>query len=609
MNMMKKTAAPSSNLLFPSLLVLGLLCAGVNVVAQNDCTSAPPTGTCPSPASPILTWCAGNNAASACPGGTSWTGFHTSPPAAGSWTDQFEGLDAASIRKNATTFRPQADANGAVGPTDANGVGQYLEFAGDFVQAFDRSTGTGIFSSKANSGGAPQSITGLFYPGGASYCASASLDGIASYDRLDSVFVVGNLFNPGSKGAYYLCMGVSAASGSVPANNLQGSSGASHWNVYAYNITPAIPRNPAGGTYFPDYLRYGTWSDGFYVEWDLEDIPNKYNIVGFEVCKLDKTNMIAGLAAGAPQCYTYIPSYVTGVGGTDTSLIHTLLPADFEGENGVPSNTAGEYFLAQVNPNNPGTNDQCTTAPCTSDVLAFWTWTGFTTGAGPTLITLKQPYTPGCYDPAHPYNTVCVPEPYGGPIDSLGDRLLYRLAYRYITNGSSGTEYLAVGQTVEESSNTGRTGVRYYQFAASANPTVVLQGDIEDLTYHMFTSVPSVAMDKNGDLGVEFTVTGNTSHGSAENYDPSPYFITISASGKIGQPVAVLKDSGSSGQDETDGYWGEYVSVASDPNDDLTFWATNQYMNGTQSSECGSKSQAGCTWASRVYVCKKGSGC
>ncbi len=591
--------------------VLSLIASSCSLFSfgQNNCVSDPPTGTCPAASSPTLVWCAGNNVASTCPGGTTWIGFNTSTPAPGSWSSQFEGLDAATIREKSNTFRPQADANGAVGPTDSNGVGQYLEFAGDYIQAFDRKTGNGIFSSHPNSGALPQPITDIFYPGGSSYCASASLDGIANYDRIGGVFTIANIFNPGSKGYYYLCMGVSAASGSVPANNLQGSNGESHWNAYAYNITPALPRNPAGGTYFPDYLRFGNWSDGYYVAWDLEDIPNKYNIVGFEVCKLDKIGMIAGLAAGSPLCYTYIPSYVAGAGGTDNSLIHTLLPADFEGENAIPSNSAGEYFLAQVNPNNPGTNEQCTVAPCASNVLAFWTWTGFTSGAGPTLISLKQPYTPGCYDVHHPYNTVCVPQPWGGVIDSLGDRLLYRLAYRYITDGSNGTEYLAVGQTVQESSTTQRTGVRYYKIAATVNPTLALQGDIQDSTYHMFVSVPSVAMDKNGDLGVEFTVTGSRAHGSAAEYDPSPYMITVAASGKVSQPVAVLTNSGASGQDETDGYWGEYVSVASDPNDDLTFWATNEYMNGTQSGGCSSKSQAGCTWASRVYVCRKGSGC
>jgi hypothetical protein len=585
-------------------MLLGTLPAS----AQNDCSAVPPTGTCAAPP-PVQTWCAGNNPSSTCAGGTSWIGFSTSPPAAGSWSNQFEGLDAASLIHAGVKPRPQPDPNGAVGPTNSSGVGQYLEFSANYVQAFDRQTGNGIFSTKPGSGATPQPLVSAFAPGGSNYCGNASVDGIATYDRIDGVFVLGNIFNPGGVSTYYYCIGVSAPSGSVPANNLEGSNNRSHWNVYAYFLNPAIPHDSAGHLYFPDYQRFGTWSDGFYVAWDLEDATRNYDIVGFEVCKLDKANMIAGLSSNAPVCYTYIPSYVGGANGTDRSLIHTLLPADFEGSNPVPSNTAGEYFLAQINPSNPGANKQCTIAPCTSDQLAFWTWSGFTGGAGPTYITFPaSPFTPGCYNLNHPYDTVCVQEPYGGLIDGLGDRLNYRLAYRYLTAGNTG-EYLAVAQTVQENAATQRTGVRYYLIAAGSSPSIAGLGDVQDTKYHLFASMPSVAMDSNGDVGITFTVTGNTKRGSALSYDPSPFFITVSPNGKLDTPIPILSNSGASGQDETDDFWGEYVSVSSDPNDDLTFWAVDEYMNGNQIGNCSPRIGSGCTWSTRVFTCKKGTGC
>jgi hypothetical protein len=541
-------------------------------------------------------------------------GFDTTAPAAGSWSGQLEGLDAASILAAGSQPGAQADPMGGVGPTNASGVGQYLQFAGNFVQAFDRATGSPIFAKTANGTAAPQPITSLFVPGGSSDCSNPSLDGFASYDWIDGVFVVGNLFKkPGSGGStlYQLCFGVSAATSSVPANNLQGTSGKSNWNVYAYSLTPALPTNAGGTSYFPDYARYGNWSDGFYVAWDLEDPAHDFNIVGFEVCKLDKSDIIAGLSSNAPQCYTYIPSYVVGTGGTDKSLIHTILPADFEGDNPVPTTTAGEYFLAQVNPSNPGTNNPCSASPCKSTYLAFWTWSGLTSGAGPTSLVVKNhAYTPGCYAPKSPANTYCVPEPYGGVIDSIGDRLMSRLAYRYITTGAVG-EYLAVASTVQEAASNRRTGVRYYKILAGATPSIVFIGDVQDTTTLYFTSAPSVAMDAVGDLGITYTVTGSTAHGSATNYDPSPYFVTVNTAGDQGTPVAILANSGSSGQDETDTYWGEYESVSSDPNDDVTFWAVDEYMNGNQTANCSASSttRPGCTWASRIFTCQKGSGC
>jgi hypothetical protein len=586
-----------------SICLLGTL----NSAAQNNCGGNPAYGTCPAPAPPTQAWCAGNNLASTCPGGTSWVGFDTISPAAGSWSGQFEGIDAASINASGHVSGAQADPNGGIGPTNSKGIGQYLEFSSNFIQAFDRATGNGIFATnKTATTATPQPINSLFAPGGSTYCSNPSLDGIASYDRIDGVFFIGNIFNSG--GTYYFCTGVSAPSGSVPANNLQGINGQSHWNAYAYNMNPAIPKNSSGVMYFPDYVRFGSWSDGFYIAWDLEDKSNAFDIVGFEVCKLDKTNMIAGLSTNPPQCYTYIPSYIVGVGGTDKSLIHTLLPADFEGSTPIPGTTAGEYFLAQVNPSNAGTNNLCTIPPCTSNQFAFWTWSGFVSGAAPTYLVLKyHAFTPGCYSTKSPYNTYCVPEPYGGVIDSLGDRLTYRLAYRNI----SGTEYLAVAHSIQEVVATKRTGVRFYKIKAGSTPSLVFTGDIQDSTNNYFVSMPSVAMDSSGNLGIAYTVTGNTNHGSLNNYDPSPYFVTVDTTGKVGTPVAVLSDSGSSGQDETDESWGEYISVSADPDDDVTFWAVNEYMNGNQVGNCSSKLHvgSGCTWASRIHTCQKGNGC
>ena len=575
--------------------------------AQNNCSAVPPVGTCPAPAAPFQVWCAGNNSKSTCPGGTSKVGFLTTSPAAGSWSGSFEGIDAVSIVNEGVTVRQQADAAGGVGPTNSSGIGQYLEEAGNFVQAFDRKTGSPIFSATKGGKAGPAPITGLFQPGGKNYCGNSTADAMATYDWIDGVFIVANTFDPGNAPVYYYCIGVSAPAGGVPANNLEGTGNTSYWNTYAYNLTPALPKKANGEVFFPDYERFGTWSDGFYVAWDLEDPDTSdVNIVGFEVCKLDKASMVAGLSSNPPVCYSYIPSYVEGAGGTDVSLVHTLLPADFEGNNPVPSNSAGEYFIAQVNPSNPGTNNQCTIAPCTSNQLAFWTWAGFTSGAGPTMITVK-PYTPGCYNLQHPFNTVCVQEPYGGFVDSVGDRLMHRLAYRNLTGTLNG-EYLAVTSTVEEDSNTLRTGIRYYQIAASSNPTVNVSGDLLDNRYHFSVFMPSVAMDNNGNMGITYTVTGKAGN-SALNYDPSPGFITVTPKGASGPVELILSDSGSSGQDETDAFWGEYVSTNSDPNDGLTFWAVDEYMNGNQTSNCGGGKAGGCRWATRIFTCKKGSGC
>jgi len=117
--------------------------------------------------------------------------------------------------------------------------------------------------------------------------------------------------------------------------------------------------------------------------------------------------------------------------------------------------------------------------------------------------------------------------------------LMSRLAYRYVTTGVAG-EYLAVTHTVQEAASTRRTGIRYYKITAGKVPTTVFIGDVQDSTNHYFLSMPSVAMDKSGELGITYTVTGKISSGSATNYDPSPYFVTVDNGGNQGTPVAIL---------------------------------------------------------------------
>ena len=96
-----------------------LLLGSLHSFGQNNCGGNPAYGTCAAPAPPLQVWCAGNNSISTCPGGTSWVGFDTTAPAAGSWSGQFEGVDAGSILNSGRIPGAQADPNGGVGPTDS----------------------------------------------------------------------------------------------------------------------------------------------------------------------------------------------------------------------------------------------------------------------------------------------------------------------------------------------------------------------------------------------------------------------------------------------------------------------------------------------------------
>ncbi len=569
-------------------------------VGQNNCTTVPHTGVCPAPAKPAQQWCAsgassrGSNSCKI----IKWFGFATVAPGAGTGGSQFEGIDASEALSPSPIVAP----NGGVGPNVTVGSateGQYFQFAGTYVQAFDKATGNPIFSQTPKTPPAvPQLFVTLFTPGANQLCKAAMSEGIAEYDRMDSVFVLGDIaLNPVNK-AYYFCFGVSAnnAATGATSNNLQGArNGKSYWNAYAYNINPALPLRALKVKFNPAHPRFGTWSDGFYVTWDLLD-PATNNTDGLEVCQLDKVNILAGNNTTPPTCYTYIPKYAMGKKGTNDSLVHTLLPADFEGSNPIPSNTAGEYFMALVNPSNPGTNNPCTQSLCQSNQLAFWTWSAITSQTAPTMITTANNYTPGCYNPFNVKKTTCVPEP-GFPsnlTDSVGDRLMHRLAYRVL----GGVEYLSVAHTVEDDHSTARTGIRYYKIQAGSTPTILVQSgsttlpDIQDSTNGNFYIVPSVSMDNNGDLGITFTASGTS-------LNPSPYFVTTDTNGVPGTPVSICSGTGgctATGEDQSDAHWGPMVSTTTDPTDDLTFWATDEYFSANQTG-C-------CNWQTRIYNSK-----
>jgi hypothetical protein len=172
---------------------------------------------------------------------------------------------------------------------------------------------------------------------------------------------------------------------------------------------------------------------------------------------------------------------------------------------------------------------------------------------------------------------------------------MHRLAYRVL----GGVEYLAVAHTVEEDHATRRTGVRYYKIQAGSTPTIVVQSgsstlpDIEDTSSEqLYFFAPSVAMDNNGDLGIICTASGL-------NLNPTLTWETTNVAGNLSTPINVCSGPGgctATGEDQSDAHWGPIVSTTTDPTDDLTFWATDEYFSANQTT-C-------CNWQTRIYNAK-----
>jgi hypothetical protein len=193
------------------------------------------------------------------------------------------------------------------------------------------------------------------------------------------------------------------------------------------------------------------------------------------------------------------------------------------------------------------------------------------TFTGPTVLSVPH-YSDACVAAKIP--GICIPQPAPGErLDSLGDRLMHRLAYR-----NFGThEALVANHTIR----TGGTGgavsaVRWYEIRNPGSVPVVFQhGRVGGGTIPVSRWMGSIAMDKNGDIALGFsrssgTVKPGISYVGRKPTDPHN---TMEA--------AKLIVAGKGVQKASDHRWGDYSSMAIDPSDDCTFWYAQEYYKTT----------------------------
>jgi hypothetical protein len=562
----------------------------------------------------------------------------------GSWSsDQIEGIDAQQNIGSAYQFYDNAlnlDTNIAVGRSVTGRKAQVLQWVNSqYIQAFDKVTGQPIFTIAGGTIASPRSVTRLWSATTQPECRNTTGNVQVIYDREDNEFVISRRVHYPVSGVthYALCIAVSSGSDL--------SSALTSWYAYEYKMDTLLPcvqssNNCTTGSnyyFFPDWPRIGTWSNGFYITFDLEDPTAGFTEAGFEACQLDRTDIARGQTSNPVTCYTYmVPA------AQRPSLIHSVDVADVDSANGPP---AGEpnYFLSIVNPSNAqqGGNGQtwCTsmTVPCTSNQLALFTW-GAGGLSGPAFVGVN-PYTPGCYDTSaagREINTICVPEPstsladlgaYGGRscgdfntpcVDSLGDRMANRLTYNNLSSSGGGPNggYLAASHVVMENTFNQSTGVRYYILKVLNGTASVAANsggsggppDLSDPNNTLFYYMPSAALDKNGNLGVTYTVSGYYCSTCATQVHPTVYFDLLPWMSSSFDPATLIVSG--AGDEENTHFWGQYAATLIDPTDNLTFYSLGEYFNTSQTgtTNCSVASSNCYTWQTRILRGKHGSG-
>jgi hypothetical protein len=460
----------------------------------------------------------------------------------------FEGIDATAPGVGGTF---DVDPNGAVGTK------QYMEWTNPVYQAYSKTTPFVAVYASPLIGDTPWTQNNMFD------CSGNSGDAIILFDHLASRWVIARRQG---QGTYFYCIALS--------NSDDLAAPGFTWFAYELPLNSLLGQNVQGHTYFPDYPKIASWPDAYYVAMDLEDPNSSFKQVGTLVCAFDRANMLTGGAARPPQCFRY-PNPPTGL-----FLEHSLLPADVDGNNAPPAG-AVEYFISIQNP--------AYTSSSTLNLWQFhvdWTTPANSTFTGPVAIK-SGAYVPGCYWRMNRPNTVCVPEPStsstGNYIDSVGDRVMHRFAYRNFLGTPSYQSYL-VTQTVQVGSTSrSQTAVRWHELRfVSGLLSVVHTGTINpgDANYRF---MPSIAQDKVGNLAVGYSVSGTLLSPSIRaSYLNLRHYLT---------PTEFSIMSGTA-DEEHSSHWGDYTSMTVDPVDDCTFWYVNEYyaMNQVTSP----------TWQTRI---------
>jgi Divergent InlB B-repeat domain len=188
-------------------------------------------------------------------------------------------------------------------------------------------------------------------------------------------------------------------------------------------------------------------------------------------------------------------------------------------------------------------------------------------------------------------------------LDSYGDRLMYRLAYRNFGSYQA----LVANHTVTLGTSSSQTGIRWYELQNTGTGFGLHQQGTyaPDSSYRW---MGSIAMDQAGDIALGYSVSSAT-------MSPSIRYTGRVATDPLGtmeSEVDILAQAGITTSSRTNTYrWGDYSAMAIDPSDDCTFWYTTQYETGgtsNWSTRIASFNFPSCTQSTALTVNEVGHG-
>ena len=402
---------------------------------------------------------------------------------------------------------------------------------GYFVAVYNGSGGAllTIYNTADGSVAAPQfSMDGL---GSGGPCASGLGDGIVVFDHLAQRW----LFTEFSGSSNTLCTYLSDGDNPVVTT----------WTRYTFN-TPS----------FPDYPKYGVWTDAYYV--GANEGPAVY--------ALDRASMLAGLSA------TLQRKSVTRLNGLGFQM---LPPASVFGTEAPPAGAPGIFIRDNDDErNNPGSNDP------NEDYLELFTLT--VDWATPTNTVLTGPIQVAEEEWDSDFNVTsgfgAIHQPgTSQTLDPLFEVPMVPVHYR-----NFGTYEVLVGNHVTrlpDDTTDNIAGVRWFELRRTggpANPWELFQEGTyapADAGGQISRWMAAIGMDESGNMAMAYSVARDP------GVFPGLRYVGREATDPLGvmsTAETTLVDGGSS-QNGVD-RWGDYFGMGVDPVDGCTFWFTAMYM-------------------------------
>jgi Concanavalin A-like lectin/glucanases superfamily/Chitobiase/beta-hexosaminidase C-terminal domain/Domain of unknown function (DUF2341) len=364
----------------------------------------------------------------------------------------------------------------------------------------------------------PYSLSSIWAPlGRGNGCATNNAgDVVAQYDKLADRWMVTQL--GGVSSPFSECIAISTTADPTGT-----------YYLYSFSY----------GTTLNDYPKFGVWptaTNGAYLaHYNL--FANGNSFIGGQVCAYDRTKMLAGDPTAQAICYS-LPD-----GG--------YLPSDLDGSTPPLDGTPG-YFL---------------NFETSSSLRLYALAPNFANPALSTLTQITPDLSVTAFSEACGGGT-CVPQSgTNQKLDSLGDRLMYRLAFRNFGDH----EAMVVNHSVATGSTVGE---RWYELRSPVSTkaafSIYQQSTFSpDSTYRW---MGSAAMDGAGDIALGYSV-------SSSSINPGIRYtgrVPGDALGTMETEATILSGTGS----QTNGLtrWGDYSAMRIDPADDCTFWYTNEYL-------------------------------